>query len=262
MNNLNNLFRGIKVFNDIENINEKSHFFLENDYLLLKNVLTDEIKQFLYENVKFDMPIENKENPIHSSVIFYSEHSTTPNIVGEFNEFLLPIYKVILNIDLTPFLGFSMKYNKTTDVLPHYDNYNMPISSTICFRNEDRIEYPIYIDKAYFNNPHPFRITIKNRDTIPIENILKFDLNEGDILIFRGRNHLHWRDNIYVKDYRAILLHTEDYTYNGKLISYVHPNKKDNADIQNIKNIDIRALTFIDSYETFRKDYVMHFKNS
>jgi hypothetical protein len=154
-----------------------------------------------------------------------------------------------------------MKYNACSELIPHYDNYNMPISSTICYHNDERIEYPLYIDKSYFNNPHPFRLTIDDKNGIPEQNKIKIELNEGDVGIFKGRNHLHWRDKKDIKDYRALLFHTEDYTYNSELLSYVHPtdNKSTKCDINNIKNINTYALTDITSYDTFRRDYVMYF---
>jgi hypothetical protein len=173
-----------------------------------------------------------------------------------------PAYSQLLNKKLTNFIGFAMKYNENSDCKPHYDNYNMPISSTICFKNEEKISYPLYIDSSYFNNPHTFRLTVDDKDNIPKENIEKIDINEGDIGIFRGRNHLHWRDKKYVKDYRAILCHTEDYSYNGNTISYIHKNEDCFANISDIKNIDIYALTDINSYDTFRKNYVMYFENT
>lgn len=154
-----------------------------------------------------------------------------------------------------------MKYNENSELLPHYDNYNMPISSNICYFNEDKIEYPIYIDKAYFNNPHPFRLTVDDKNGIPKDNVIKINANEGDIVIFRGRNHLHWRDKKYVKDFRALLFHTEDYTYNGQLISYIDTSVE-KVNIHDIKNINIHGLSHFDNYDIFRKIYCMYFNNS
>ena len=69
-------------------------------------------------------------------------------------------------------------------------------------------------------------------------------------------------DKKQIKDYRAVLLHTEDYTYNGELISYIFDNNCIKSDINGIKNVTTFALTDIDSYDIFRKTYAMHFKNS
>jgi hypothetical protein len=253
-------FNNIKVFNHIsfEKSKELSDFFYKNDYLLLKDILTDEIKNYLKENITF-----NKHNALNDPRQFSREHhdEECSEIINNFFIIIKPFYEFILKKELTNFIGFSMKYNKDSNCKPHYDNYNMPISSTICFYNEENISYPLYIDKSYFNNPHPFRMTIFDKAGIPEENKVKIDINEGDIVIFRGRNHLHWREKLPVKDYRAILCHTEDYKYNNKLISYIFENNCKKADINNVKNINIFSLTDLNNYQKFREDYVMYFRD-
>lgn len=254
----NIIFDGIVVFNKIshEEALEMSLFFKKNDYLLIKEILTNEIKEYLKINLTF-----NNHNSITDKLQFFREHNDNDcsSLISRFLNEIKPFYEYILQIQITNPVGFGMKYNENSDCIPHYDNYNMPISSTICFYNEDNISYPLYIDSAYFNNPHPFRLTINDKNGIPKDNIKKIDINDGDIGIFKGRNHLHWRDNKYVKDYRAILLHTENYTYNGNLISYMSKNNLIKADINNVKNVSTYALTNLDSYDIFRRDYVMYF---
>ena len=186
-------YKGIRVFNDIENIDILTKFFAENDYLLLKDILTEDIKKYLNENIKFDSPIDDAANPINDKIQFYRQHNDMGDDTGSFIQSLLPFYEVLLNKKLTTPIGFAMKYNSNSELIPHYDNYNMPISSTICYHNEGNYDYPFYIDKTYFNNPHPFRLTVYDKDGIPEENKIKMDMREGDIGIFRGRNHLHWR---------------------------------------------------------------------
>jgi len=254
----NIIFDEIVVFNNIsyENALEMALFFKKNDYLLIKEILTEEIKEYLKNRITFD-----QHNYINERLQFFREHNddSCSSLISRFITTIKPFYEYVLQITLSPPVGFGMKYNENSDCKPHYDNYNMPISSTLCFYNEDKISYPFYIDTAFFNNPHPFRLTVDDKDGIPEDNKQKIDINDGDIGIFRGRNHLHWRDKKYVKDYRAILLHTEDYTYNGNLVSYMNNNNAVKADIKNIKNISTYALTDLDSYDTFRRDYVMYF---
>jgi len=253
-------FDGIKIFKDnCKNFDEERLFFEKNDYVIINDIITDELKKYLFDNISYD------KNVLNDKLQFYREHNNSECnfFLSKFLNTIKPFYDLVLKKKLSNFIGFSMKYNKDSELLPHYDNYNMPISSTICYWNEDKIEYPIYIDKSFFNNPHPFRLTVNDKKGIPKINIIKININEGDIVIFRGRNHLHWRDKKDIKDYRAILLHTEDYTYNGNLISYVE--NSDNiikANINEVKNINIYGLTDINNYDTFRKNYIMYFNNS
>jgi hypothetical protein len=252
------LFRGIKVFNYITDIECDIilNNFKENDYAIIKNILTDEIKTYLKNNITF-----NKHNYLNESRQFYREHhdEECSQFINEFQQSIHFFYESILNKKLTKFIGFSMKYNSNSEMKPHYDNYNMPISSTICYYNEDRISYPIYIDKASFNNPYPFRLTVDDAKGIPEENKIKLDLNEGDIVIFRGLYHLHWREKKDIKDYRAILCHTEDYEYQGELISYIHSDNT-KATINNVKDIQHFKLVDLNNYKQFRIDYAMYFR--
>ena len=248
------LFNDIKVFKEISEKEAMllSDFFIKNDYVLLSQILTDEIKKHLYENVTFV-----DSNAINDYRQFFREHNddSCSDFINAFYVAIHPFYEFILQKKVTQFIGFGMKYSEKSELKPHYDNYNMPISSTICFYNKDMINYPILLDKAYFQNPYPFRLTVDDAINIPKNNIIQIELNEGDIAIFRGRNHLHWRYKKYIIDYRALLLHTEDYMYNNELIGYTNQN----ADVNNIKNINIYALTDLTSYDKFRKDYVMYF---
>ena len=253
----NIVFHNIVVFKEMTNeeVEKIRKWFDENDYVLIKDILTTEIKKYLLHNINYDSEVLKDPRQ------FYREHHDVPctDLINEFLKAVQPFYTFILKRNLSHFAGFSMKYNEESNLIPHYDNYNMPISSTMCFYNQDRIPYPIYIDTAYFNNPHPFRVTIYDDiSNIPNENIVPIDINEGDIGLFRGRNHLHWRGKVDIKDYRAILLHMEDYTYNGELVGYTMGN----ANINDVKNINTYALTDIQGYDKFRKDYVMYFVNS
>jgi hypothetical protein len=239
----------VQIFRELQEneLNDIATFFEKNNYVLVKNILTNEIKNYLNNKITFN---DNDSNALNDVRQFYREHNDTScsETIHNFLNIVKPAYCLMLNKKLTNLIGFCMKYNENSDCLPHYDNYNMPISSTICFKNEDSISYPLYIDKTYFNNPHPFRLTIHDKDGIPKENIIKIDINEGDIGIFRGRNHLHWRDKKYVKDYRGILVHTEDYSYNGNTISYLH-NEHNFANINNVKNIGTYELTDVNNYD-------------
>ena len=145
---MNITIEGIKVFNNIKlNLDEEKIFFEQNDYVIIRDALTSEIKEYLYKNIEYDKSV------LDDKLQFYREHNKkeSSNVINNFYQTIKPFYEFLLNKKLTNFLGFSMKYNENSDLLPHYDNYNMPISSSICYYNEDKIEYPIYIDKAYLD---------------------------------------------------------------------------------------------------------------
>ena len=90
--------------------------------------------------------------------------------------------------------GFGARYLTNGKLDPHYDNWNNTISCTICVRNLKE-EWPIYIHKKRFNNPYSWRQTIKNIESIDKEDIEDIKLKPGDIGIFAGRYHMHWRND-------------------------------------------------------------------
>lgn len=115
----------------------------------------------------------------------------------------------------------------------------------------EHLNNPIYLDRARFENPYPRRVTIKDRRGIPVENVVELHLRAGDVAIFRGRNHLHWRDFVSEEmDYRALLLHFTNYKYKGVLFT----------GSDQLPQIDPTLLDF-ESYDDFRQRYVMYFNN-
>ena len=104
-----------------------------------------------------------------------------------------------------------MLYNKNSELQPHLDLITNELSSTLCFNSEEN--YPIYIDKTFIENKYNSRFTIK-RENISDRDIIKIDIDIGDIGFFNGRNHFHFRDKL-VKDinYKGLLLHWSSCIY-------------------------------------------------
>jgi hypothetical protein len=73
------LYNNIHIFNPINDLLDKSIFFETNGYLLLKNVLTDEIKKYLKDNIYFDDSCEDPRNPINDKRQFYRQHHDNGN---------------------------------------------------------------------------------------------------------------------------------------------------------------------------------------
>merc|ERR1719309_1809644 len=81
----------------------------------------------------------------------------------------------------------------TLSVVVHHDGPKSPV-------------YPIYAHTKRMparrkNYPHP-----------PSEESFEFNLDVGDALLFKGRHHIHWRNNMPEKlvNYWSILLHYVD----------------------------------------------------
>lgn len=125
------------------------------------------------------------------------------NILG--NKLLNKIEEITNETNLRFEYGFAAKYNINGKLDPHYDNWNNYISCSICLNNLKE-EWPLYLHTKKWNNPYSWRQTILNIEKINKEDIYEFKLKPGDIGIFSGRNHLHWRNNMD-NETEIVLLH-------------------------------------------------------
>lgn len=98
-----------------------------------------------------------------------------------------------------------MSYIKGNKLLPHMDLISNEISCTSCIFSQTN--FPIYLAREFIENNYNTRYT-ESYDYIKNLTPIEVNLNEGDIIIFNGRNHFHWRypkpDN---STYKAILTH-------------------------------------------------------
>lgn len=241
---------GHSLFRDFskEKLKAAADFWNKNDYLVVENALTEDAIALLNQNITYESNLA-KNDPVQ----FYRTHNdpTSDVFVRRFLEESTAFYSAILAGELHPAYTFAMRYSKNSDMDPHFDNYNNPISSTVCYHfSPDDVSNPIYLDRACFQNPHTHRVTVKDRDGIPAENVIEINLKAGDLAVFRGRNHLHWRKRIVDElDYRAILLHFFDYRYKDET----------NWGNDTIPFVQHHMVDF-DSYDAFRRKYIMYFQ--
>jgi hypothetical protein len=240
---------GIKVFNPVapDVLAYYAHFWHRNEYLVMRNALTSEVMRLLEETVTFEK-LRSNADPSQ----FYRTHNDE-----ECNSFLRNFlilsrdyYEAVLATDLLPTYGFAMKYLRNSDMQPHYDNFDNPVSSTVCYHfSPEGAHNPLFLDKARFTNPFTFRVTVKDREGIPRANVVRIDLQPGDIAIFRGRHHLHWRERITVDmDYRALLLHFSDVKYRNHLrVARPTPHVP-------------HSRLDLDNYDEFREQFALYFE--
>ena len=245
-------FEGTPLFNDLtlQQISALASFWHANDYVLVRNALTAEAISLLERGISFEAG-----NAVEDPRQFHRVHNDEDNtpFVKSFLEAAKPFYELVLDTRIITSYAFAMKYIKNSDMHPHYDNHNNPISSTVCYHfTPGGVSNPLYLDKARFANPYPMRLTVTDRDGIPSENVVRLDLQPGDIAVFRGRNHLHWRDAVSTEmDYRALLLHFSDYSYKGTM----------SHGRQIVPHIT-GSLVDMNNYDEFRSIYTMYFEDS
>ena len=88
---------------------------------------------------------------------------------------------------------------------------------TLCLEHTCNIpnQAPLFIDPAKFNNPYLSRVTISTGH-VGLKDKVAVNLIPGDLGIFRGREHLHWREHCHSEKFKAVLIHFFDYSINGK----------------------------------------------
>ena len=240
---------GVKVFNPVppDQLAYYAYFWNKNEYLVIRNALTSDVRCLLEESIRFEK-LQKVDDPRQ----FYRTHNDEE--CNGFIQHLLVMcrdyYEAVLATDLLPSYAFAMKYIKNSDMQPHYDNLDNPVSSTVCYHfSPEGVDNPLFLDKARFANPFTFRVTVEDREGIPRENVVRIDLRPGDIAVFRGRHHLHWRERITVDmDYRALLLHFSDVKYRNHL-RVARPTP----------HVPHSMLDF-DNYEAFREQFALYFE--
>jgi len=183
-----------------EEINQYRDFLKNNDYLLIKNILTEEAIEYFKDNIKFGC----QEGPLQ----FGRCHNLKDNsqvICNNYHTESFKLFKRILGEEYYTTYNFAMLYGKGNILLPHLDLIENEISATTCYASEK--DYPIYISKKFMENNYLERYT-DDINNIKEEDIVEINIQVGDIGFFNGRNHLHFRKKLEENiNYRGILTH-------------------------------------------------------
>ena len=190
-----------KFFRELTNQELEFHILemREKHCTIIRNILTKKGFKYLESNIVFDdFHLGNKAQ-------FFRRHNTEISLpsVDRFHKDTKNTIKKIIGNEFETSYSFAMEYVKGSELTPHLDLPNNAISATLCYEtNED---YEIFIDKDYRENNSLTRINSQPRDR---NNALKLNIGKGDIGIFNGRNHLHWRNKATdTVSYKALLMH-------------------------------------------------------
>ena len=183
-----------------EEINEYRVFLKNNDYVLIKNILTEEAIKYFTDNIKFGENLDELQ--------FGRCHNLKDNsqvICTDYLEETFKLYKRILGEEYYTTYNFAILYGKGNILLSHLDLLENEISATTCYASEK--DYPIYISRQFMENNYLERYT-DDINNIKEEDIVEINIQVGDIGFFNGRNHLHFRKKLEEDiNYRGILTH-------------------------------------------------------
>jgi len=136
------------------------------------------------------------------------KHGTedTHQVVEEFHEAIaILLQRVFGDVNVVTY-SFALEYNENSSLPPHLELVSNEISATLCFFRDNESE--LFFDELPQENKYASRYTTSGNYTIPLSRVRRISLRAGDIGIFNGRNHYHWREKSKVPlTWRGILFH-------------------------------------------------------
>tara|TARA_R110002126_G_scaffold278015_1_gene424185 strand:+ start:53 stop:685 length:633 start_codon:yes stop_codon:yes gene_type:complete len=161
--------------------------FLYN-YLLLKREVTKFLEYNKYPHVNFDVygTFEGKNDMIPGTYSVYSDIAMETLLLA-----IQPIIEKKLKTKIYPNYTYARVY-KNGDVLKrHIDRFSCEISTTIFLGGN---EWPIFVSKSKKMN---------NKGA-------KINLQQGDMLIYKGCEREHWREKFKGVNSAQVFLHYND----------------------------------------------------
>lgn len=186
-------------------IEEYANYFRENKYVVIKNFINRDTTLLLYEYMKSKANRESLkyayEPHLHNDR--WDGEWVDPQSDNTYSKYGDPVFDSLLNLSntnienctglkLLPQYSYWRLYETGNILEKHKDRESCEISLTIC------MGYDISnLEDKYYNWP----IYVENK---PIY------LNPGDILIYRGCEVEHWRDEYKGLNHAQVFLHYND----------------------------------------------------
>tara|TARA_Y100001954_G_scaffold160792_1_gene170729 strand:+ start:158 stop:1135 length:978 start_codon:yes stop_codon:yes gene_type:complete len=189
-----------------EDILKYKHELDTKGYTVVPQILSSRGIDELNVNVRFG---ENE-----GALQGWRRHSTKESspTVASFHEDVAFIFRHVLGDVKNSTYSFALEYDEHSFLPPHLELVYNEISMTLCYFRDN--ESDLFIDKYWQENKYAERFTAAEDEMPPNGRVERMRLRAGDIGIFNGRNHLHWRDKFATAlTWRGILFHfMRDYT--------------------------------------------------
>ena len=176
-----------------KSLNFDTDHWSKNGYIVVKNIIHSDLVQHIYRETKImenDLKVDRKEidTKLNNTLSYYA---FLPGQALLFN--LKSKIEKILNIELNPTYSYLGIYKNNSALPKHKDRNACEISLSICI-STDEIVFPFCL---YSND--------EDKEIV---------LEEGDAIIYKGNEIVHWRDPFYGKEHVQLFLHYVD--KNGK----------------------------------------------
>ena len=179
--------------------------FKKNKYTIIRNAISKDLATFCYNYLLmkkqvYDTCVKHKYiSPFEKILGFYELKefgAQVPNTYCNYSDIametlllkLQPIVEKETNLKLYPNYTYSRNYSKGDELLKHIDRSACEISTTLNLGGDT---WPIYLEPK------------KGKS-------LRFDLEPGDMMIYKGKDLYHWREPFQGDECVQVFLHYSD----------------------------------------------------
>ena len=188
-----------------------AQLFYDNKYLVIKNVLNQDIITLLYSycltTVQRADYLQTYHNDIYNEDLEGGFGDIQANVYKRYGDPLMDTVMALLTGAMSSYTGLELAPNYTywrlyehgSDLKKHLDRFSCEISATICLGEDNSM-----VDTEMYPDYHwPIFVESNGRD-IPIS------LEPGDALIYKGTEVPHWREPFKGTHQAQLFIHYND----------------------------------------------------
>jgi hypothetical protein len=183
--------------------------FKKNKYIVIKKAISEELAKFCYDyfmmkrqvaRTMFDTKYISQftkyfgvwnDQQVPETYSHYSDIAMETLLVK-----LLPIMEKETGLKLNPNYSYARIYKKGDILKRHKDRFSCEISTTLNLGGED---WPIYLEPSG-------KVGLKG---------IKVNLTPGDMLVYKGNELEHWREEFKGKNCAQVFLHYNNLNTKG-----------------------------------------------
>lgn len=198
----------------IDNNLDIQKYFKENSYVVIRKFITPEIALLFYQyclthTASVDLKMSHYRQHYHPAWDGEFGDKQAPGAYSKYGDPLMDTFLVLnlqrieefVGIKLIPNYSYWRLYQKGNDLKKHIDRDSCEISCTICLgyntSNVDSSNYPDYNWPMWVENKN-------DQKDIPIQ------LQPGDLIVYKGCDLYHWRDEFLGLNHAQLFLHYND----------------------------------------------------
>jgi hypothetical protein len=187
--------------------------FKKNKYTIIRKAISEEISDFLYKYLLLKRRVA-KTFFDKRFISPYAEYfgiwtdDSVPNTYSHYADIAMetllvklhPIMEKTVNLKLNPNYSYTRIYKKGDVLKRHKDRFSCEISTTLFLGGD---EWPIFLSpNKNVGIPDGKKITTKSN-----AKGVKVNLKQGDMLIYRGSELEHWREEFKGENCAQVFLH-------------------------------------------------------